>query len=62
MDAEKYWREFLLSGKITDYMSYKNDIGVEREKPGNKQTGDVDFERFRACDRHRIEDGKSFGI
>ena len=36
MDAEKYWREFLHSGKITDYMSYKNDAGVEKEMPGER--------------------------
>lgn len=59
MDAEKYWREFLHSGKITDYMSYKNDTYVEKEKPGERQTGDVSIERFRACDGHGIENRES---
>lgn len=62
MDAEKYWREFLHSGKITDYMSYKNEACVEKERPGERQTGDVDIERFRACDRHSNKDGESWGI
>ncbi len=62
MDAEKYWREFLHSGKITDYMSYKNDAGVEKEMPGEMRTGDVYIERFRACNGHSIENGKSGGV
>ncbi|WP_162300552.1 hypothetical protein [Anaerosacchariphilus polymeriproducens] len=48
MQKDEYWKQFVTTGKVFDYLSFK-----ENEKERNKsQRGDVSYGTTYSCDRN----------
>ncbi len=59
MNERKYWKNFCNSGRIEDYLSYKENMIPkldEAYKDMNSGLGAESIERFRSCNRDGTQD------
>ncbi len=58
MKETNYWQQFLNTGNVEDYLSYKSHEREDREQKKGEHSDAGTFQ----CDRHNIESGTFRGI